>query len=85
MFHLSFNISPITGLDKGLLEAAFYLQVTVGGKGYDNLGLLRPIGQDLGGFQHSKRGGRSFFSQGYRPIRRLLSAYMLQYTNFIWE
>jgi hypothetical protein len=28
------------------------------GKGYDNLGLLRPVGQDLGGFQEFKGGGR---------------------------
>jgi hypothetical protein len=52
MFHLSFNISPISDLDKGLLGAAFYLQVAVLGQGYDDFGLPIRFGHDLGGFQH---------------------------------
>jgi hypothetical protein len=46
----SLNILPITGLDKRLLGAAFYLQAAVFGKDYYDFGLLRPVGQDLGGF-----------------------------------
>jgi hypothetical protein len=44
-------------LDKGLLEAAFYLQAAVLGKGYDDFGILRPVGQDFGGFKDFKGGG----------------------------
>jgi hypothetical protein len=42
---------------RGHLGAAFYLQAAVFGKGYDDFGLLRPVGQDLGGFQHNKGSG----------------------------
>jgi hypothetical protein len=44
------------------LEACFYLQATVLGQGYDDFGLLRPVGQDLGGFKDFK--GGSCFSGG---------------------
>jgi hypothetical protein len=38
--------------------SALYLQAAVCGKGYNDVGLLRPVGQDLGGFQEFKGGGR---------------------------
>ncbi|MHB9291952.1 hypothetical protein Holit_01040 [Hollandina sp. SP2] len=34
----------------GHLDTAFYLQAAVLDKGYYDFGLLRPVGQDLGGF-----------------------------------
>jgi hypothetical protein len=40
------------------LEAAFYLQTVVLGKSYYDFGLPHPVGQDLGGFQEFKDGGR---------------------------
>jgi hypothetical protein len=36
----------------------FYLQTAVFGKGYYDFGLPHPVGQDLGGFQDFKGGGR---------------------------
>jgi hypothetical protein len=39
------------------LQRAFYLQAAVFRQGYDNFGLLRPVGQNLGGFQKLKDGG----------------------------
>jgi hypothetical protein len=59
--------NPITGLNKGLLGAVFYLQAAVFGKGYDDFGLIRPVGQDLGGFKHDKRSG-FYFIQEYPTI-----------------
>jgi hypothetical protein len=37
---------------------AFYLQAAVLGKGYDNLGLFRPVSHDLSDFPQFKDGGR---------------------------
>jgi hypothetical protein len=37
---------------------AFHLQAAVLGEGYNDFGPLRPVGQDLGGFQDFKGGGR---------------------------
>jgi hypothetical protein len=43
--------------DNPPLIPAFHLQTAVLGKGYDDFGRLRPVGQDLGGF-----GLRIFFA-----------------------
>jgi hypothetical protein len=40
------------------LEAALYLQAAIFRKGYDDFSFLRPVGQDLGGFQKLEGGDR---------------------------
>jgi hypothetical protein len=44
---------------------AFYLQAAVFRKGYyDDVGLLHPVGQDLGGFQYNKGSGFTVCFEG---------------------
>jgi hypothetical protein len=47
------------------LQTVFYLQAAVCGKGYDDFGLLRPVGQDLGSFKEFKGGGRFLGGEDY--------------------
>jgi hypothetical protein len=53
------------GLQRTFRPGGFHLQAAVLSKGYYDLGLLRPVGQDLGGFEDFKDGGRFSGAKGY--------------------
>jgi hypothetical protein len=50
---------------RAYLEAALYLQAAILDKGYYDFRLLCPVGQDLGGFEDFKDGGRFSGVQGF--------------------
>jgi hypothetical protein len=52
------------------------LQAAVLGQGYNDFGLLCPVGQDLGGFQEFKNGGRFPGGEDY-PVPLCPAGYAL--------